>query len=113
MPQLTPTLSTSKETPEKSIQFTVSVYFINSSPHLKTSGNLNIWLLRLDNVAAICIVLVDEVNGELVGGHHDGCVGDLPDEVGGEAPIKSRPALLLVNQAHSLPERSILQPWLP
>ena len=86
-------------------RFTISVYLINSSPHKKHSGNLNIiWLLRLDNVAAICIVLVDEVYCEFVGGHHDGRVGDLPDEVGGEAPVKSRPALLLVNQTHSLPK---------
>ena len=56
---------------------------------------------------------VEKVYGQLVRGHHHRRVGDLPDEVGGEAPVQPRPALLPVHQHQRLPERPVLRPALP
>lgn len=36
----------------------------------------------------------EQVDHHLVGAHHDGSVGDLPDQVGGEATIQCPVALL-------------------
>ena len=55
---------------------------------------------------------VDEVHDQLVGGHHDGRVGDLPDQVGGQPPVQPGPALLPVHQLQALPEGAVLGPWL-
>ena len=55
---------------------------------------------------------VDQVHDQLVGGHHDGRVGDLPDQVGGQPPVQPGPALLPVHQLQALPEGAVLVPWL-
>ena len=49
-------------------------------------------------------MLLEQVDGELVGGHHDGRVGDLADELGAEATIQANPAFLLVDEPQRLPE---------
>ena len=49
-------------------------------------------------------VLAEGVHGQLVGRHHDGGVGDLPDQLGAQAPVEAVPALLPVDQPECLPE---------
>ena len=58
-------------------------------------------------------LLFEHVDGELVGGHHDGRVGDLADELGAEAPVQANPAFLLVDEPQRLPERPVLPARLP
>jgi len=41
--------------------------------------------------------LPERVDRELVGCHHDGRVGDLPHQLGPQAPVQTPPTLLLVN----------------
>ena len=52
--------------------------------------------------------LPERVDGELVGGHHDGGVGDLSDQLGAQTPGQSPPSLLLVHEPQRLPEGSVL-----
>ena len=44
-------------------------------------------------------LLFEHVDGELVGGHHDGRVGDLADQLGAQPPVQPHPALLPSCQA--------------
>jgi hypothetical protein len=46
----------------------------------------------------------EDVHDRFVGRHHDGGVGDLADELGGETSVQSRLALLLPHQEQRLPE---------
>ena len=46
----------------------------------------------------------DQVDHGLVGGHHDGRVGDLPAELGDHAAVEAAPPLLAVHQEDRLPE---------
>ena len=52
--------------------------------------------------------LPERVDGELVGGHHDGGVGDLSDQLGAQTPVQSPPSLLLVHEPQCLPKGSVL-----
>ena len=58
-------------------------------------------------------VLLQQVDRQLVGGHHDGGVGDLSDELRGEALVEAPAALLAVDEAKGLPEGAVLQAGLP
>ena len=49
-----------------------------------------------------------EVHRQLVDGHHDCRVGDLPDELGGQAPVQAPAALLTGHGEDRLPERAVL-----
>lgn len=40
------------------------------------------------------VLTTQEVDYQLIGAHHDGGVGDLPDQVGGEAAVQGPVALL-------------------
>lgn len=55
-------------------------------------------------------IVVEEVNCELVSRHHDGGVGDLPDQLSPEAPVEAAPALLLGHQPQRLPEGLVFVP---
>ena len=55
-------------------------------------------------VAISLSVLAEGIDRQLVGRHHDGRVGDLPHQLGPEAPVEPQPALLLVDQPEGLPE---------
>ncbi len=47
------------------------------------------------------------MNAELVGGHHDGSVGDLTDELGNEAAIDALAALVAVDGKEAWPETAV------
>ena len=66
---------------------------------------LNELVAVLESLAEL---LLEKVDGELIGGHHDRRVGDLPHKLGAEAAIEPDSSLLLVNKAQGLPERSVL-----
>ena len=66
---------------------------------------LNELVAVLESLAEL---LLEKVDGELVGGHHDRRVGNLPHKLGAKAAIEPNPSLLLVNEAQGLPERSVL-----
>ena len=53
-------------------------------------------------------MICEHVHGKLVGGHRDGHVGYLPDELGGEAAVQLAPAALVVHEAQRLPEGPVL-----
>ena len=57
--------------------------------------NVPIIAARLPGLAEL---LFEQVDGELVGGHHDGRVGDLPDELGAEPSVQAEPSFLLVHK---------------
>lgn len=48
------------------------------------------------------------IHDSLVGRHHDGRVGNLADELRGQAAVQSRLALLLPHQEQRLPETVVL-----
>ena len=60
---------------------------------------------RLSGLAEL---LFEHIDSELVGGHHDGRVGDLPDELGAEPSVEAKSSLLLVDESQRLPERPVL-----
>ena len=45
-----------------------------------------------------------DVHRELVGGHHDGRVGDLSDQLGDKAAVKAGPAFFAGNDSQRLPK---------
>lgn len=49
-----------------------------------------------------------QVDHSLVGGHHDGRVGYLADQLGGEAAVDALDALLLEDKTQRLPEGGVL-----
>ena len=49
-------------------------------------------------------VLAEGVHGQLVGGHHDGGVGDLSDQLSAQTSVQAMSALLSVDQPQCLPE---------
>lgn len=49
---------------------------------------------RLEDGGVPAGLTAEQIDHHLVGAHHDGRVGDLPDEVGGEAAVQ-RPVTLL------------------
>ena len=51
-----------------------------------------------------CCLTAEEVDHQLVGAHHDGGVGDLPHQVGGEAAVQRTEALLPGHRGESLEE---------
>lgn len=51
--------------------------------------------------------LGQDINRQLVGGHHDGRVGDLTNELGSKAAIKAATAFVLVHCVKCLPKRSV------
>lgn len=57
---------------------------------------------------AVHVVPGEHVVGQLVGGHHDGRVGDLAHELRGEAAIEAPPSLFLVDDPQGLPEGRVL-----
>ena len=48
--------------------------------------------------------LPEQGHGELVGGHHDRRVGDLPHKLGAKAAVEPDSSLLLVDKAQGLPK---------
>ena len=72
---------------------------------------MNVAILLSDRPLAE--LLFEQVDGELVSGHHDGRIGDLADELGAEATVQADPAFLLVDEPKRLPERPVLSPCLP
>ena len=54
-----------------------------------------------------------QVDNEFVGGHHDGSVGDLPQELGQEAAVEGIETLLDSNQPHRLSEGAIAASLFP
>lgn len=57
--------------------------------------------------------VLQQVHDELVGGQHDGRVGDLPHELGEEASVEGEVALLAEHQARRLHEGLVLGALLP
>ena len=55
----------------------------------------------------------DRVDHGLVGGHHDGRVGDLPHEVGAEAAVEADQPLLAAHRGQRAPEGGVLGARLP
>ena len=55
----------------------------------------------------------ERVDSQLVGGHHDGGVGDLSDQLSAQASVQPPPPLLPVHQSQSLPEWTIHAARLP
>jgi len=53
-------------------------------------------------------VLGEQVHDGLVGRHHDGRVGDLAHELGGEAAVEAADALLVPHHGQRLPEAAVL-----
>ena len=49
----------------------------------------------------------EEMNTELVGGHHDGSVGDLTDELSHEAAIDAFAALVAIDGEEARPETAV------
>ena len=49
-------------------------------------------------------VLTESVDSQLVGGHHDGGVGDLSDQLSAQTSVQAMPSLLSVDQPECLPE---------
>ena len=53
------------------------------------------------------------MDGELVGGHHDGSVGDLTNELSNKASIESASALISVDGHETGPETFVARSFLP
>ena len=51
--------------------------------------------IQVHNSHADLQVFATEVDDGLVGGHHDGCVGDLPHQLGGQSAVQASRAFLL------------------
>ena len=49
-------------------------------------------------------VLTESVDSQLVGGHHDGGVGDLSHQLCAQTSVQTLPPLLFVDQPQCLPE---------
>ena len=69
---------------------------------------MNVAILLSDRPLAE--LLFEQVDGELVGGHHDGRVGDLADQLGAQPPVQPHPPLLPLHQSERLPEGLVLGP---
>jgi hypothetical protein len=52
------------------------------------------------------------VDGELVGGHHDGSVGDLPDQLSDEAPVKAAATFGAIDRHEARPEAAVTRSFL-
>lgn len=50
---------------------------------------------------------VQEVDHQLVGAHHDRCVGDLADQMCGETPVQGAVALFFGHCCQSLEKRAV------
>ena len=57
-------------------------------------------------------VLGEAIHNCLICGHHDGCVRDLPHQLGAQAPVDPAVTFLLRHCRQSLPERSVLAAFL-
>ena len=57
---------------------------------------------------AVHVVPGEHLVGQLVGGHHDGRVGDLAHELRCEAAVEAPPSLFLVDDPQGLPEGRVL-----
>lgn len=58
-------------------------------------------------------LVAQKVNDELVGGHHDGCVGDLTHQVGGEPTVQCFKPLLPGHRAYCIQERAVPGAFFP
>ncbi len=52
------------------------------------------------------------MDGELVGGHHDGSVGDLPDQLSDEAPVKAAATFGAIDRHEARPEAAVTRSFL-
>ena len=94
-----------------------SVSTCHTAQHLSTwrwaSIALSFWGVQNSPWVLPCSTFVEEVHDEFVGGHDDGGVGDLPDEVRSQPPVEPPVTLLSEDGEQSLEERSVLVPFLP
>ncbi len=58
--------------------------------------------------AVVLEVLGHDGDRELVGGHHNGGVRDLPDQLRGQAPVQPSSAFLAGHRGQGAPERAVL-----
>lgn len=65
-------------------------------------------LLASPSVAGNPRLTVEQVDHQLIGAHHDGGVGDLPDQVCGQAAVQGPVALLSEHDAQGLEEGAVL-----
>ena len=52
------------------------------------------------------------MDGELVGGHHDGSVGDLPNQLSDEAPVKAAATFGAIDRHEARPEAAVTRSFL-
>ena len=82
--------------------------------HLQICGNSVPGLVE-EPSSQWLLVLVEclpkHVNNQLVGSHHDGGVGDLPDQLRAQPPVQPPPPLLPVDHPQCLPERLVFASW--
>lgn len=84
----------------------------SSSVGLSLTGAGNIIHSLKEEEDGWTVLSVEQVDHQLIGAHHDGGVGDLPDQVGEEAPVKRPVALLPGDCGQSLEEGAILGAFL-